>query len=285
MMSVKKFWIYGALCAALVCGGVFTGGCGEEASSGESAVTEAAPPRGEAVVRRSADTVYAVPDGVPVLMYHMIGDEEGNPAVMSEENFRWQMAYLAENGYHPITMQELYDYVTKEAPLPEKPVCITFDDGYEDNYRIVYPLMKSYGFPWTVFVITGHVGQDRRMTWDQLNEMAESRAVTIANHTVDHPDLDTLTESRAEAEIRGAQEALKEHLGIDNRWMAYPNGSFNETVKEAAKRAGIDMGVLMDGGRMHAVGDPYAVTRIWVGNGVWEENYKERLTIDDYTSL
>ena len=146
-MSVKKFWIYGALCAALVCGGVFTGGCGEGASSGESAVTEAAPPRGESVVRRSADTVYAVPDGVPVLMYHMIGDEEGNPAVMSEENFQWQMAYLAENGYHPITMQELYDYVTKEAPLPEKPVCITFDDGYEDNYRIVYPLMKSYGFP------------------------------------------------------------------------------------------------------------------------------------------
>ena len=68
---------------------------------------------GVAVVHRAADVKYSVPEGVSVLMYHMIGDEQGNAAIMTEANLRIQMNYLRDHGYHPITMQELYDYVTK----------------------------------------------------------------------------------------------------------------------------------------------------------------------------
>ena len=187
---------------------------------------------GVAVVHRAADVKYSVPEGVSVLMYHMIGDEQGNAAIMTEANLRIQMNYLRDHGYHPITMQELYDYVTKGAPLPEKPVCITFDDGYLDSYTIVYPLMKEYGFPWTLFLITDDVGKPyNRMTWDQLKEMANSHAVTIASHTLSHPKLHNLaTRAEKEKEIVEANKALKYQLGIDNVWLAYPYGDYDDEV-------------------------------------------------------
>ncbi len=274
-------------------------GCGEEkaapaalaASTAPAAAAEAKAepaadvPRGQARIHRPADTVYTVPEGVSVLMYHMIGDEENNDAVMTEANLRWQMEYLRDEGYHPITMQELADYVIDGAPLPTKPVCLTFDDGYKDNYTIVYPMMKEFGFPWTVFVITGHMGQPGRMTWEELSEMADSQAVTISSHTMSHPWLTELTAEDIRREIMGAQRDLKTHLGIDNPWLAFPYGDRNEIVDEAARAAGIRLAVITNAGRVHGGDRPYEIRRVWIGNQVDEAHYAERLTRDDYTIL
>ncbi len=287
------------LAAALFGAGLFVGGCGgQAASSSAAAASSAAPqakakempkdpnvPRGQAAVHRDPSVKYSVPEGVSILMYHMIGNIKDNAAVMTAENLKWQMKYLKDNGYHPITMQELHDYVKKGAPLPEKPVCITFDDGYEDNYTIVYPLMKEYGFPWTIFVITGSVGQPNRVTWDQLNEMADSQAVTISNHTVTHPKLHNLPREEAKAEIEGAQKALKDNLGIDNHWIAYPYGDYDEEVDKIAKAAGIDIAVTTDSGRVHVGSYPYELKRVWIGNEVSRAQYAERLSKDDYTII
>lgn len=287
------------LAAALLGAGLLVGGCGGSGQSGSTAAVSAeAPtakakempkdpnvPRGQAAVHRDPNVKYSVPEGVSVLMYHMIGNLKDNAAVMTAENLKWQMKYLKDNGYHPITMQELHDYVKKGAPLPEKPVCITFDDGYEDNYTIVYPLMKEYGFPWTIFVITGSVGQPNRVTWDQLSEMADSQTVTISNHTVTHPRLHNLPREEAKAEIEGAQKALKEHLGIDNHWIAYPYGDYDEEVDKMAKAAGIDIAVTTDSGRVHVGSYPYELKRVWIGNEVSRSQYAERLSKDDYTII
>lgn len=288
---MKRFFRIGGA-ALLAAGCVLAAGCGEESAPAAVPAEAAAPaavepqlppvPRGQAAVRRSADTAYSVPEGVSVLMYHMIGSEKGNDAIMSADNLRWQLEYLRDNGYHPITMQELCDYVTKQAPLPSKPVCLTFDDGYEDNYTIVYPMMKEFGFPWTVFVITGDVGKPNRMTWEQLNEMADSRAVTIASHTVTHPRLHNLPPEEVRREIAGAQQALKEHLGIDNPWIAYPYGDYDETVDGIAREAGIRLAVTTDAGRVHAGSYPYELRRVWIGNQVDEAHFRDRLTRDDY---
>lgn len=287
---MKRFFRIGGA-ALLAAGCVLAAGCGEESAPAAVPAEAAAPaaepqlppvPRGQAAVRRSSDTAYSVPEGVSVLMYHMIGSEKGNDAIMSADNLRWQLEYLRDNGYHPITMQELCDYVTKQAPLPSKPVCLTFDDGYEDNYTIVYPMMKEFGFPWTVFVITGDVGRPNRMTWEQLNEMADSRAVTIASHTVTHPRLHNLPPEEVRREIAGAQQALKEHLGIDNPWIAYPYGDYDETVDGIAREAGIRLAVTTDAGRVHAGSYPYELRRVWIGNQVDEAHFRDRLTRDDY---
>ena len=90
-------------------------------------------------------------------------------AVIREDLFREQMKFLKDNGYNPLTMDQLYEYVVNGAAVPEKPVVLTFDDGYADTYTIVYPLMKEYGFPATVFINPGDIGT--RLTWDQVREM------------------------------------------------------------------------------------------------------------------
>ncbi len=271
-------------------------GCGGESgqkadsSPATAASSQAADPSlkpGVAVVHRAADVKYSVPEGVSVLMYHMIGDEQGNAAIMTEANLRIQMNYLRDHGYHPITMQELYDYVTKGAPLPEKPVCITFDDGYLDSYTIVYPLMKEYGFPWTLFLITDDVGKPyNRMTWDQLKEMANSHAVTIASHTLSHPKLHNLaTRAEKEKEIVEANKALKYQLGIDNVWLAYPYGDYDDEVIDICKKAGIKMAVTTDAGRVHVGSFPYDLKRAYIGNDISIARFSERLNKDNYTPV
>lgn len=265
---------------------------GEKAASSQPAAAsaQASDPNlkpGVAVVHRAADVKYSVPEGVSVLMYHMIGDEQGNAAIMTEANLRIQMNYLRDHGYHPITMQELYDYVTKGAPLPEKPVCITFDDGYLDSYTIVYPLMKEYGFPWTLFLITDDVGKPyNRMTWDQLKEMANSHAVTIASHTLSHPKLHNLTtRAEKEKEIVEANKALKYQLGIDNVWLAYPYGDYDDEVIDICKKAGIKMAVTTDAGRVHVGSFPYDLKRAYIGNDISIARFSERLNKDNYTPV
>lgn len=268
-------------------------GCGAEKAekAPAKAVTAAAVQEdlkpGVAAVKRDPSVKYTVPEGVSVLMYHMIGDQQGNAAIMSEANLRMQMNYLRDHGYHPITMQELYDYVTKGAPLPEKPVCITFDDGYLDSYTIVYPLMKEYGFPWTLFVITDDVGQPyNRMTWAQLKEMADSHTVTISNHTLSHPKLHNLkTAEEKRKEIVEANMALKYHLGIDNPWLAYPYGDYDDEVIEICKKAGIKMAVTTDSGRVHVGSYPYDLKRVYIGNDISIGRFSERLNKDNYAPV
>lgn len=292
----KKALTAGSLFAASV---LFLSGCGtsgtvsKNAGSAPAAVSAqaaAADPSlkpGTAVVHRSKNVKYSVPEGVSVLMYHMIGDAQDNAAIMSEDNLRLQMNYLRDHGYHPITLEELYDYVTKGAPLPEKPVCITFDDGYLDSYTVVYPLMKEYGYPWTLFVITDDVGnQKNRMTWDQLKEMADSHTVTISSHTLSHPKLHNLaTREEKEKEIVGANQALKYWLGIDNPWLCYPYGDYDDEVVDICKKAGIKMAVTTDAGRVHVGSYPYDLKRVYIGNNVSLARFAERLNKDDYAPL
>lgn len=274
--------------SAFVLSGCAPGQAKSAASSSVSAVAADSQMKpGVAYVKRDPSVPYSVPEGVSVLMYHMIGDIQNNAAVMTEANLRLQMNYLRDHGYHPITMQELYDYITKGAPLPEKPVCITFDDGYLDSYTIVYPLMKEYGFPWTLFLITDDVGKPyNRMTWDQLKEMADSHTVTIANHTLSHPKLHNLaTAKEKEKEIVEANEALKYHLGIDNAWLAYPYGDYDDQVVEICKKAGIKMAVTTDSGRVHVGSYPYELKRVYVGNDISLARFSERLNKDNYTPV
>lgn len=290
-----------AVFAALlgISGAVFLGGCGmwksgvpkeDAVNMAEASSVKAKDPNfkpGTAIVHRDADVEYSVPEGVSILMYHMIGDMKNNSAVMTEDNLRIQMQYLKDHGYHPITMQELYDYVTKGEKLPSKPVCITFDDGYLDSYTIVYPMMKEFGYPWTLFLITDDVGESyNRMTWEQLKEMADSGAVTIANHTLSHPKLHNLpTRAEKENEIIGANKALKYHLGIDNLWFAYPYGDYDDEVIDICKKAGIKLAVTTDAGRVHVGSYPYDLKRVYIGNNVSLARFMERLTKDNYAPL
>src|SRR5689334_7664860 len=80
-------------------------------------------------------------NGIPIICYHDVG-KVTNDFMISKDNLAAQFSYLKQNGYHPISLQQYIDANAKKIPLPEKPVLITFDDGYISFYNDVYPLLK-----------------------------------------------------------------------------------------------------------------------------------------------
>ena len=223
------------------------------------------------------------PSGIPVLMYHKIGDDKDNDAVIREDLFREQMKFLKDNGYNPLTMDQLYDYVVNGTAVPEKPVVLTFDDGYADTYSIVYPIMKEYGFAATVFINPGDVGT--RLTWDQIREMHKN-GITISNHGFQHIEMGQLSEAKQIENITKAQEALAKEVGIkDNPWFCYPYGDKNEFTDAATKKAGIKMSMAMKSGWAHTGDNPYNILRVWVGNAVDIKHFEERISTEYFTDL
>ena len=93
-----------------------------------------------AVIAAAASLAYAYRGGIPVLNYHQINSKDHNSLTVSTEQFAAQMDYLAENGYHTITPDEMADALENGTELPDNPILITFDDGYLDNYKNAFPV-------------------------------------------------------------------------------------------------------------------------------------------------
>jgi len=162
---------------------------------------------------------------VPIIMYHSLAGAGASTSI-SGAAFEADVQYLRDNGYQAVTLQALVDFVHHGVPLPEKPVVLSFDDGYYNNYSIGLPLALEYSMPIVVSVIgkdteiwseipstnlkNGHV------TWEQIREMAASGVVEIANHTW---DLHKHANGRKGAAIRHGEDleryrmALQEDLG------------------------------------------------------------------------
>lgn len=132
---------------------------------------------------------------VPILMYHHLSEDVTNSEMVSPEQFEAQIRVLSEAGYTGVSFDELQAYVLRGAPLPEKPVVITFDDGYESNYTLAYPILQKYGMKATIFAIGVSFGKDHYKDTDyaitphfgaaEAAEMAASGLISIQSHTYD----------------------------------------------------------------------------------------------------
>ena len=132
---------------------------------------------------------------VPILMYHHLSEDVTNSEMVSPEQFEAQIRALSEAGYTGVSFDELQAYVLRGAPLPEKPVVITFDDGYESNYTLAYPILQKYNMKAAIFVIGVSFGKDHYKDTDyaitphfgaaEAAEMAASGLISIQSHTYD----------------------------------------------------------------------------------------------------
>ena len=178
--------------------------------------------------------------GVPVLNYHQINDRDENSLTIHTDQFEAEMKYLADNGYHAITPAEMLEAWDEGKELPEKPVIITFDDGYADNYKNAYPVLKKYNLKGTIFVISDYLGTyPNYLTWAMAQEMHNSGIIDIESHTLSHAQLDQLP-SRADVDkqLKESKQAIDWHLKKDVRFIAYPCGAFNEEIEESSLAAG-----------------------------------------------
>ena len=197
---------------------------------------------------------------VPILLYHHITDEAfsgGNEiSLISPYDFRLHMTALKVH-YTPISLRHYYDFVTctdGSVTIPDKPVIITFDDGYLSNYEIAYPILKELNIPATIFVVTNTVGEMAgggkvnysHFTWEQAKEMEDSGLIDIQSHTASHKALGTIDYSRLVTELRKSKYTIEKNLGKECDMIAFPYGSYTDEVKAAAKSAGYKLQTLVD---------------------------------------
>ena len=202
--------------------------------------------------------------GIPVLNYHQIEEKDGNPLTLWPDQFEAQMAYLADEGYTTITIDEMMDSIENGTPLPEKPVIITFDDGYADNYEYAYPILKKYGFKATIFLIYDFTNTyPGYLTWAQINEMKASGLIRFESHTMTHANLAELTSiDELHHEIADSHDLLSEKLGYDMQYIAYPGGRVNEEIEEITRAAGYRGGFTVHYGLSTPAEGRYQMDRI-----------------------
>jgi poly-beta-1,6-N-acetyl-D-glucosamine N-deacetylase len=179
---------------------------------------------------------------VPVMMYHDILPEKEVFFDVTPEEFEADLQLIRDNGLTPISLDQLVSHLATGIPLPEKPILLSFDDGYEGHYQYVYPLLKKYNYPAVFGIYTAKVGKDygrSSLNWEQLREMAADPLVTIASHSVNHPrDLTELTDDELRQELTESKKILEAELGIPIRHFVYPEGNYDQRVADAVEQAG-----------------------------------------------
>lgn len=138
---------------------------------------------------------------VPVLYYHSVMDEPGNELRMPPTEFEKQMEYLSQNGYHVITLDQLYNAFYNKGSLPDKPIAITFDDGYRDNFTNAFPIMQRYHFPGTVFMVSSYIDGEGFLTSDQLQQL-QAAGWTIGGHSENHTNLSEVSAETTTEELK-----------------------------------------------------------------------------------
>jgi len=163
-----------------------------------------------------------------LLLYHRFSDEGPQSTSTSPAVFEKHLEYLYENGYKVLPLEEVIKNLKMQGILPKKCVSLTADDGFLSLYTNAYPLLVKYQMPMSVFVSTESI--DKKYTlmlsWQQLQEMSD--LVDVYNHSVKHLHLVEQTVEVVQREITQAQERIKQELGVEDKFFAYPYGEFDD---------------------------------------------------------
>jgi len=214
---------------------------------------------------------------IPILMYHSISYEKGNILRVSKENFRNQMKYLKDNNYTTLTLDELYNYMKTAKNLPNKPIVITFDDGYKDNYVNAYPILKEFKLKATVFVITNTIDYEKDyLTSTEIKSM-DLNNIRIESHTASHEHLDQIPYIDTVKTMTTSKYKLEKILNRKIDYIAYPYGGYTESTIKAAKQSGYKLAFSTRLGWINKNDNIYSLGRIFVNSNLNLEQFKAKL--------
>lgn len=217
-----------------------------------------------------------MPQRIPILMYHSIdqpADSREREICLPLAVFERQMEFLHLEGYTPFSLDLLAEVLAGKGELPFRPVVITFDDGYADNLATALPVLQRYGFPATVFVVSGFVGgsnawhtaegmpQRRLLSWDEVRELHRA-GVVVGSHTVTHRRLPQLASAEALEEIEESKRVLEERLGAPVNHFSYPYGEMDGAVAAMVREAGYRSACTTMSGFNGVDADPFALRRL-----------------------
>ncbi|MCL5256840.1 MAG: polysaccharide deacetylase family protein, partial [Chloroflexi bacterium] len=202
------------------------------------------------------------PVGVPILMYHHVRLLPANANSIERGltvlpySFLQELDYLVSQRYTTVGLQDLLDASAGKKSLPAKPVILTFDDGYEDAYSLVFPALRQRGCTATFFVLSGLVGSPGYLSWDQVKAMSDA-GMEMEAHGVIHLDLTRLSASGAAEQMRLSKEQIETHTGKRVDFYCYPSGRYNASTVHLLESNGYVAAVTTDRGIASASYNPF----------------------------
>ncbi len=223
---------------------------------------------------------------VPVLAYYSFSKNKPSKIAITQDDFKAQMKYLKENGYHVITLDQLLGFLDYQEQIPEKSVAITFDDGWISVYDIAFPILKEYGFPATIFIYTDFIGGGKAMSWKQIKELSEA-GFDIQCQTKTHRNLTVLKKKGSfkkyfnslEMEISYPKKLIKKKLNKECKCLAYPYGLTNNLVIAMLKKHGYRAAFTVDNKSNPFFIDKYKINRSAIYGKYDIEKFKNKLSV------
>jgi len=266
---------------------------GPEASARTFAAAHPGPAKSEAEISKagalpeSLPAVSAKPEHgllVPILMYHHVGDypQNADPVrrdlTVSTADFSAEMAWLAQQKYHTVTLAAVYAAASGGSPLPDKPIAITFDDGYSDVFMNAVPVLLKYGFVGSFAVITKFPGLPDYASWNDIRQ-AQKQGMEIVSHTQDHFDGGNpeFNYDFIKSDLLGSRRDLRENLGSDTNILVYPFGHYTADYIRAAHDSGFVMGLTVAFGKRVDPANLMATPRVRVHGQETMEKFQELL--------
>lgn len=278
-------------------------------AAGETVTTAA--PAAPVATPNPAPTPETAPEPVPAaaqaginknavaiaLCYHNIDDKGSKALTISVEEFEREMQALKDNGFTVIGMQDFLAWRRGEKNIPTKCAIITLDDGWVSAYDNAWPVLKKFGYPFTLFIYIDYVNTGgKSMTWDQLAEMRDA-GVDIECHTFSHSSLrvpgSLVDRKTAEMvrkdvallgkdgwlrkEIVESRKTLEKQLGIKCNVFAYPFGKYDEKALEMVKEAGYEAAFTVYGQQLRFSTPPYDRLGRYAIDSTQPKNFEEAI--------
>ncbi|OYW93926.1 MAG: xylanase [Alishewanella sp. 34-51-39] len=202
-----------------------------------------------------------------MLIYHHVAEDTPRVSSVTAAEFRGHLQYLRDNHFQVIGLDVLIDQLKSGKPIADNAVVITFDDSYENNFTTAHPILREFGYPYTIFISPGDIdkGTGPVMNWQQIKQMSED-GVLVANHAMWHEHMARPEPGESEADwlkrmrqsILDAERRIKEETGQNHQWLAYPYGEFSAKLEQLVQ----ELGFIGIGQQSGAIGPLTKLTRI-----------------------
>ena len=204
---------------------------------------------------------------VPVLMYHVIADPPSSAQLpelyVGPKTFDQQMEALKKQGYTGVSLNQVYGAWFKGGELPEKPVVVSFDDGYRSQYVYARPELRKLGWPGVLSAIAGRIGRPNAELSNQMVQSMINDGWELDSHTINHVDVSQASGAQLQDEVSGSRKMLQQRFHQPVNFFCYPSGRYDAQAIQAVRAAGYLGATTTDEG-LASKSEPYTLERIRV---------------------
>ena len=219
---------------------------------------------------------------VPVLMYHVIADPPSSAQLpelyVDPKTFDQQMEALKKQGYTGVSLNQVYGAWFKGGELPEKPVVVSFDDGYRSQYVYARPELRKLGWPGVLSAIAGRIGQPGAELSNPMVQTMINDGWELDSHTINHVDVSQASGARLQEEVAGSRKMLQQRFHQPVNFFCYPSGDYDDQAIQAVRAAGY-LGATTTNEGLASKSEMYTLKRIRVdgsdGVGGLEQKLKQ----------